>query len=298
MASSSTQGAHWLICPAVSHTCIHRVSNASALVCWTFCAARLSHRHNAAGASSQNRRVRKRLLTPRYRTTYLFGLLFLALTILLCIRLDEWAPDHRPGRCYDARFIVHSSAAHPVADKVYVAITAAWLLIVMALAIFLGARRRRLVLLLSFLQFPVHLYMALALRTANQGRLEGEDGNENRWDFGQTTAVLLLSIAVSELISKAREYVKFEKELKQKGLGTRQAGRSPDPPSSQMERDDEKNAHDESGGDGNGDVDNEGDDSEDEDVGVDENGGGLFEDDIRAIEAERRREEKYDGRSV
>jgi heme/copper-type cytochrome/quinol oxidase subunit 4 len=176
---------------------------------------------------------------------------------------------------------------------VYVAITAAWLLIVMALAIFLGARRRRLVLLLSFLQFPVHLYMALALRTANQGRLEGEDGNENRWDFGQTTAVLLLSIAVSELISKAREYVKFEKELKRKGLGTRQAGRSPDPPSSQMERDDEKNTHDESGGDGNGDVDNEGDDSEDGDVG-----GGLFEDDIRAIEAERHREEKYDGRSV
>lgn len=163
----------------------------------------------------------------------------------------------------------------------------------MALAVLLGARRRRLVLVLSFLQFPVHLYMAIALRSANQGRLEGEDGNENRWDFGQTTAVLLLGIAVSELISKAREYVKFERELRRKGLGKRLASRSPGMSSSKRDGDNGKH-DDEVRGDGDGDDDG----AEDGVVVGDQNDGGLFEDDIRVIEAERHDEERSDGRGV
>lgn len=260
----------------------NRVSNASALVCWTFCTAKL----NKHKTTQRSKRVKERIFAKRYRVTYLFALLFLALTILLCIRLDEWAPAQPPGRCYDARLISYEPAAHPTADMVYVAVTASWLLIVMALAIFLGARRRRLVLALSFVQFPVHLYMAIALRTANQGKLEGDDGNENRWDFGQTTAVLLLAIALTELITKAREYVKFEKDLVRNGLGKRMVDRRELAGTGSSTREM-----------------NDGDDDEDEEGGVgrdavgDGDGafdGGLMELEIRAIEQERREEERSD----
>lgn len=211
---------------------------------------------------------RHRLFARRYRVTYLFALLFLALTVLLCIRLDEWSPAQRPGRCYDARLV--STAPHPATDKVYVAVTASWLLIVMALAILLGARRRRLVLTLSFLQFPVHLYMAIALRCANQGRLQAvrggqRDGNENKWDFGQTTAVLLLGVAATELVSRAREYLRFEKELERKGLG--------------------RNATRSTAGDG----DKQGRNEEEEFGG--NNDGGLLEDDIRIMDERQERQD-------
>lgn len=54
--------------------------------------------------------------------------------------------------------------------------------------------------------------MALALRSANQGKLEG--GYENEWDFGQTTAVVLLCVALREVFDKGLEYFFFEKDLK------------------------------------------------------------------------------------
>lgn len=55
--------------------------------------------------------------------------------------------------------------------------------------------------------------MALALRSANQGRLEGS-GYENQWDFGQTTAVILLVVALREVFEKGLEYYFFEKDLR------------------------------------------------------------------------------------
>lgn len=55
--------------------------------------------------------------------------------------------------------------------------------------------------------------MALALRTANQGELEGGIP-ENTWDFGQTTAVVLLVMAARELITKGLEFFLFERDLK------------------------------------------------------------------------------------
>ncbi|POR34912.1 Hypothetical protein TPAR_09713 [Tolypocladium paradoxum] len=70
--------------------------------------------------------------------------------------------------------------------------------------VFLGARR---VLVSAFLQLPAYLHMAVALRSANQGRLEGEETDENGWDFGRTTAVVLLAVAVEELFTKGWEYL-------------------------------------------------------------------------------------------
>ncbi|PNP39119.1 hypothetical protein TGAMA5MH_08971 [Trichoderma gamsii] len=194
------------------------VSSAAALVCWTYCDVRLhrsSHAHDWAHHLFERHFAcfRSPHFTPRHRATYLFASLYLVLTILLCVALDDWALDQRPGRCYFSHLVTSSGAPHPMSDKVYVSFTASWMILVMMAAALSGARWRHTILVLAFLQFPVHLYMALALRSANQGKLEG-DGYENEWDFGQTTAVILLAVAAREVFDKSLEYFFFEKDLK------------------------------------------------------------------------------------
>lgn len=154
------------------------------------------------------------IITGRHQVTYGFAAMFLTLTVMLCIRLGEWDLDKEPGRCYYARYIAVSYASHPTADTVYVVITAVWMLVAMFSAALLGTRYRRWILASAFLQFPVHLYMTIALRTENQGKLNGEESSENGWDFGQTTAVVLLGAAVEELARKFTEYHRFQKGLR------------------------------------------------------------------------------------
>ncbi|RFU78557.1 hypothetical protein TARUN_3673 [Trichoderma arundinaceum] len=196
------------------------VSSAAALVCWTYCNVRL---HRSIPSSDWSRLLARRFacfrsahFTPRHRATYLFAIMYLVLTILLCTRLDDWAPDRPPGRCYFAHLVTRPDANHPLDDKIYVSFTASWMILVMLAAAFSGARWRHSILILAFLQFPVHLYMALALRSANQGKLEGEP-YENSWDFGQTTAVVLLAMAARELLNKGLEFFLFERDLRKRG---------------------------------------------------------------------------------
>lgn len=59
--------------------------------------------------------------------------------------------------------------------------------------------------------------MTIALRSANQGKLEG-DAYENYWDFGQTTAVVLFAMALRELIDKVFEFYIFERDLRKRGV--------------------------------------------------------------------------------
>lgn len=154
--------------------------------------------------------------TPRFRVSYLFAVLFLALTIFLEIRLDEWSlTAEEPGFCYVTTGLSMSSAGHPVSDKGYVATTAIWLLLVMLGALFCSAKFRRPLLILSGLQFPLHLYMMIKLRIENQPYLEGE--SENAWDFGQTTATILLGLAIGQLVHEGVAYLKFENGLKKYG---------------------------------------------------------------------------------
>lgn len=160
---------------------------------------------------------RRAFWTVRHRVTYAFAAMFVGLTILLMIRLGEWNLDAEPGRCYHTTGTTRDGADHPVADRVYVGLTAAWILVTMGSSIWIGARHRRWILSSAILQFPVHLYMAIALRTANQGKLSGEEVNENAWDFGQTTAVVLLAMAVGELYRKGREFLNFERVLRNGG---------------------------------------------------------------------------------
>lgn len=185
------------------------VSSSAALVCWSFCASQLPHIKRKEGLSNPHT-----LWTVRHRITYAFAAMFMGLTIMLLVRLGEWNLDTEPGRCYHAQWITRNDASHPLADRVYIATTGAWILATMASTIYFGARHRRWILSSAFLQFPVHLYMALALRTANQGKLSGEETQENAWDFGQTTAVLLLGLAIGELFRKGREFMNFEKVLR------------------------------------------------------------------------------------
>lgn len=183
------------------------------MVCWTYCAAKLAGKDVKPGRTKPERAY----FTGRHRVSYMYAALFVALTILLGIRLGEWSPDAEPGRCYHSTLIATAGSSHPSTDKTYVGITASWMLVSMGMAIFLSAHRRRWVFLTALLQFPVHLYMALALRSENQGKLSGEEKHENGWDFGQTTAVVLLGVAFGELYVKAREYVSFEHDVRKNG---------------------------------------------------------------------------------
>jgi heme/copper-type cytochrome/quinol oxidase subunit 4 len=217
-----------------------RVSSAAALVCWTYCDVRLhrsSHAHDWAHHLFERYFAcfRSPHFTPRHRATYLFVSLYLVLTILLCVSLDNWALDQPPGRCYFSHLVTGFNASHPTSDLVYVSITASWMMLVMMAAALSGSRWRHTILVLAFLQFPVHLYMALALRSANQGKLEG-NGYENGWDFGQTTAVILLAVAVREVFDKGLEYFFFEKDLKKnRALSNRNGKRD--------RHDDDSNSH-------------------------------------------------------
>ncbi|KAI2471975.1 hypothetical protein F4781DRAFT_420281 [Annulohypoxylon bovei var. microspora] len=185
------------------------ISNAAALVCWTFMGAKTPKKKRHQIAPSH--------WTGRFRVSYMFAVLFLVMTIFLEIRLDGWSLTSEDlGHCYITNGITSSDASHPVTDKAYVAVTAVWLLLVMFGALFCPAKFGKPLLILSFLQFPVHLYMMIKLRTENQDFLENHE-NENDWDFGQTTAIILLVIAVTQLLHQAVLYFKFERAVKKYG---------------------------------------------------------------------------------
>ncbi|KAL1898226.1 hypothetical protein Sste5346_003632 [Sporothrix stenoceras] len=179
--------------------------------------------------NKKNPIVKKFAMSARYRITYLFAASFLTLTILLNTKLGQWNDDKEPGACYNTAYTSTPGAHHPQADRVYVWVTCGWMLSVMMFAVFDGSSHRRYILLAAFAQFPLHFYMMVALRTANQGLLGiptedndaasgdgGGDNSENDWDFGQTTAVLLFTVTVVEAISKGREFFQFERSVKKK----------------------------------------------------------------------------------
>lgn len=208
-----------------------RVSNAAAMVCWSFCAAKhpstlkpwqkpeLARKDPAGIVAKRKRQFSLVLLSGRHRITYVFAIMFLALTAILGARLGDWDEESpEPGKCYKTSFVTSPSALHPQADKAYVALSAAWLLSSMFSALFGSPKQRRVVLAVAFLQFPLHLYMMIALQVANHGALEGPE-SEGGWDFGQTTAVLLLGVTVNEFISKAWELWKWERGLKAEEVG-------------------------------------------------------------------------------
>ncbi|KAL3474307.1 hypothetical protein BJX99DRAFT_182819 [Aspergillus californicus] len=202
------------------------VSNTAAFVCWRFCRAKidLASDSDSDSDSKTHRPSRKSLRdrfshpSGRYRGTFIFATLYAALIILLCIRLADWDPNKAPGRCYFSHLVTSPHASHPGDDQIYVSITGSWLIAILLASIFLGVNRRRGILILAALHFPLHLYMAITLRLANQGKFEGETKHENEWDFGQTTAVVLLGIALVELVGEGKKYYDFETFVTKHGV--------------------------------------------------------------------------------
>ncbi|EFX03596.1 hypothetical protein CMQ_524 [Grosmannia clavigera kw1407] len=184
------------------------VSNVAALVCYTFCAAKRAEFHesninnNKATSSpssgflhgltlvlrddGKNPIWRKFIKSGRYRVTYAFAVLFFALAVLLNNKLGHWDLA-TPGRCYNTAATSSPGAHHPSSDRAYVWITCVWMLAVMLFSVFEGG--------------------------ADKGETEG---SENNWDFGQTTAVLLLFVAVAEFFRKGYGLYKFEKNLRKR----------------------------------------------------------------------------------
>ena len=187
------------------------------MVCWTYCETKIKSRHAKWHANASTKEKWRAYFELRHRSTYLFIAMFLALTVALLVRLGDWSVDTEPGRCYVSHGVTRTNSDHPTDDMTYVAITAVYMVLVQICSVFAPARYRRPILSCAFLQFPVHLYMALSLRQSNQGHLTGCETNENAWDFGQTTAVVLLGGAIFELVEKGVEYFKFEHKLRHTG---------------------------------------------------------------------------------
>jgi hypothetical protein len=141
--------------------------------------------------------------------------MFIALTILLLVNLGKWN-EEEDGRCYITTFLTVPNAAHPKSDIVYVVITALWNLLALASAVFGGPKRMKAVVVLSALQFPLHLYMMLALRVKNSNHLDGDE-NEDDWKFGQTIAVLLLAMVLQDCYHGINNYRSYEKVALAKG---------------------------------------------------------------------------------
>ena len=194
----------------------YSVSGAATMTCWTFTAARVSEyrsqRHKDIPRISR--------LSPRHLSLYLYIVLFFALAVLLGVRLNEWNDDEE-GHCYNSYLVTASENDHPSSDKIYLAFTSTWMLLSLTMSIFSTAKRVKKVLALALLQYPLHLYMMIALRIANTDALEGDE-HESDWRFGQTVAILLFGLTFRELLIGLWRYAWFEKTVTQKRTRARE----------------------------------------------------------------------------
>ncbi|KAF2671582.1 hypothetical protein BT63DRAFT_476464 [Microthyrium microscopicum] len=188
------------------------VSNTATMICWSVPAARMP--------CYQSRRKPGRLsrFTPRMLATYLFFALFLALTILINVKLNSWDEDVS-GRCYHTHLAMSPFAKHPRDDQIYISITSIWLLLNIVGPSYGKVKETSKVLALGLTQYPLHLYMLIAMRTANQDFLEG-DHAENEWKFGQTIAVVLLGVTICGIMYAIYEVWEFHESTKENSSGS------------------------------------------------------------------------------
>ncbi|KAK3348732.1 hypothetical protein B0T25DRAFT_546399 [Lasiosphaeria hispida] len=140
-----------------------------------------------------------------------FSVLHLTFSIFFGRALERW-DWNIPGRCYNTRLVSHSTASHPYVDKIYLGITCFYMqgILILSLANAVGTDRdvsevrsenssgyymgpggdAGFAVMAALLQYPLHLYSTVALRTSNEGLLEGD--SENNWGFGQVMALVLV----------------------------------------------------------------------------------------------------------
>jgi len=178
-------------------------AGAAAMICSTYSVSETQH-HNTLKV-----RITKTWKTGRARVLYVYAGLFAAFSIWLGVRLGQWDYDQM-GKCYRAGITAYPGADHPTADIIYLSITACWMVVTLAISVFGNANRVRTVIILAAVQFPVHLFMMIAIRQANTGHLEGDE-SEDDWEFGQTVCILLLYLSGKEAWAGVKHYYKYEK---------------------------------------------------------------------------------------
>ncbi|KAI9154839.1 hypothetical protein HJFPF1_07398 [Paramyrothecium foliicola] len=166
----------------------------------------------------------------RFMSLILFTGAYFAFAVIYGIRLEEWNDD-KPGLCYDASTIAFSDHAHPTIDQVYLGITCSYCLCSLLMCLSCqGAisaqekptRARHIwnkvanrhtaeklapsIIFIAMLQYPLHLYMVIAMRAVNEPRLTG--GSENAWGFGQIVALILTFATILECLRGISDYRK------------------------------------------------------------------------------------------
>ncbi len=121
---------------------------------------------------------------------------------MLGIRLNDWN-DEIPGRCYRTSNIATPHAKHPLVDQVYLGITSFYVFDLMLVCVsFCRVRSTRLrwqkeIIYVGILQFILHVYILVALRTANQPLLDNA-ALEDQWGFAQVIAIMMLVATLLE----------------------------------------------------------------------------------------------------
>ena len=70
----------------------------------------------------------------------LFGILYLAFTIIFGIHLDQ-SDDNLRGHCYDSRHLALPNAQHTYVDKIYMGITCLYMFATLFATVFLAIAR-------------------------------------------------------------------------------------------------------------------------------------------------------------
>jgi hypothetical protein len=150
-----------------------------------------------AFSSSKERRL------SRYFALSVFAILFLVFTILFGNAINHW-DWNRPGGCYKTSLIAVKSASHPYVDKIYLSITACYMFAGLFCSAFSASPwafqtlSKENVTIVAMVQYPVHLYSMIALRTSNAPLLKGD--SENAWGFGQIVAVVTMFATLLECV--------------------------------------------------------------------------------------------------
>ena len=176
------------------------------------------------------------LISTQFLMT-IFSILYLVFVIRFGKGLRQWN-DKISGRCYNFDNTASPHSSHPLVDELYLAFTALstfgvplvglpfaspsqgkfwkWLdrksiphtgdfwrdsasirpYIFKILFVFILFTA----IFLTLLQYPLHLYMVIQLRKANPHNA-GNGGSEDRWDFGQIAALVLILPVVKECIA-------------------------------------------------------------------------------------------------